>query len=375
MSLFAPKKQGTTLEQASYWVLIALTALLPFILIASRTTPMLSTKVLTASILAFVALFLFSFASSRRQEVAVPRVWLLGFAWLIPVAYALSAVFSKQGGGFFGERLQVDSFGFMLICALVLSLAAFLLHSRERVLGVFVAMLLSALVLTVLELILFFWGSSMVQSGMYLTSVSLIGSLNDLAVFFGLIILFVLLTFILLPVAPAMRVALWLSLVASLFFLVTVNLTILWWVVGAAALIGFVYSVSVPYFSHKARISSHAAVATFTTLVLACAFLFGSDQFTSYMARTMNVGELDIRPSWSATVDIGRAVYHEHALFGSGPGTFSHLWAKYMPAEVNATPFWVTNFEYGIGIIPTSALTTGLFGLLMWAVFLGSFLW
>ena len=63
------------------------------------------------------------------------------------------------------------------------------------------------------------------------------------------------------------------------------------------------------------------------------------------------------------------------ALLGSGPNTFANQWARFKPAEINATPFWNTNFNTGSGLIPTLVITTGLIGIFWWVIFGGLFLY
>jgi tetratricopeptide (TPR) repeat protein len=46
-----------------------------------------------------------------------------------------------------------------------------------------------------------------------------------------------------------------------------------------------------------------------------------------------------------------------------------------MPSSINVTAFWLTPFPYGIGLVPTSVITTGLLGALAWFTFFVVFLW
>jgi tetratricopeptide (TPR) repeat protein len=64
-----------------------------------------------------------------------------------------------------------------------------------------------------------------------------------------------------------------------------------------------------------------------------------------------------------------------HPIFGIGPNRFSDAWVMAKPANVNTTPFWNTQFNYSIGLIPTFLITTGLIGFLLWIGFFAYFLW
>lgn len=376
--MFQTHEKVSLVDKVSYGALLVCAGLLPIALMVGQyAPPIVFSKLCAAGVLVFLVTMCFVLARIRDQVLTVPRNLILAAVWLVPIAYLTSSLFATGGLMLFGERLHVDSAGFVLVGALALSLAALTLRSETRTLGLFVTMLGSALVLTLLEIVLFLWGRALVDNGLVLQSFSLIGSLNDLAVFFGLIIVFALLSLILLPATLLTRTALWLSLTASAFFLGVVNLTVLWWIVGAFALACFVYSVSVPYVTASRATTPDvgATAGSLAILALAALFLFGSDAFTGYLAQTFNVGELDVRPSWGATMDMGKEVYRDHALLGNGPGTFMKLWAHYMPAEINSTLFWQTDFDFGIGLIPTAALTSGILGALAWVLFLGAFLW
>lgn len=83
----------------------------------------------------------------------------------------------------------------------------------------------------------------------------------------------------------------------------------------------------------------------------------------------------EVSPSLSGTLAIGRAVFSEgprSVFFGSGPGTFGLLWAKYKDASINQTAFWGVRFTQGQSWIATLAPTTGVFGAGAFLVFLAA---
>ncbi len=75
------------------------------------------------------------------------------------------------------------------------------------------------------------------------------------------------------------------------------------------------------------------------------------------------------------TYDIARETLRNHPLFGSGPNTFVTQWLSYRPDSITQTDFWNTDFAYGIGLLPTFVVTTGLVGLLSWLLFFGMYLY
>jgi len=375
--MFSPsQKNNTYLDASAYWALLALAALLPISAFVTVAVAPAMTKILVGGALVLIAAFLFGVSVLRHQMLTIPKLVLLPVAWLVPFVYLVSMLFTADGTlSVYGERLSMDSVFFMTISALALTVTALALNTQKRALGMYLAMLGSAVLLTLLQLILFFARDSVAATGAIFPSISLLGSLNDLAVFFGLIIVFTLLSLVLLPVSNVVRGVLWATLAASLFFLAVVNLTILWWIIGIFALGSFVYSAFASRTEGAKRFGKGFSFASLAIVLIAAFFIFGSDAATGSIAQKVNVGELDVRPSWQTTVGIGKQALEGQMFFGAGPGSFVYLWAEHMPAEIALTAFWQTDFAYGIGLVPTSIISAGLLGALAWIVFFGLFLW
>ena len=374
-------KGSTIIQSLPYWTLLALAALLPISALTVSNVPSLMTKVMVGGVLVLLAVFFFAISQMKNQELQVPKSLILVSAWFVPVAYLLSTLFAAGGNStFFGERLSMDSAVFMIIAALTVTVTALVLNTPKKALAMYLAMLVAAVLLTAGETIIFF-ARGLVQS-FNLQSVSLVGSLNDLGIYYGLIAIFVLLSLILLPVNKLMKYALYAVLAASAVFLMIVNLTPLWWIVGAFALAFFVYTAT-DLFAEKSNDYSKLSFASLAVLAIAVLFIFvpatnsnGETTFTGFLATKANVGEFDVRPSWETTVSIGSQAWGEHGTFlGSGPGSFYHNWSQFLPDTINVTAFWLTDFFYGIGLVPTSIITTGLLGALAWLLFFGIFLW
>lgn len=372
-------QSGETLfDTISFWSLFALALLLPFFVVPSATAPLLYTKIALTGLFSSLALICYIIARLKQQTVRVPRVLLLASMWLIPLAYLLSTLFqSNPSVTLFGERLSTDTFVFIAFAAIVMSLAAIVANTRSRILTLYLGILGSATIVAVLQLILFFAPSFFAVVGLSVPTLSLLGSLNDLAIFFGLVTVLLLTTLNALNTVVPAKVALWVALMFSLVFLSIINLTFLWYIVGAFALSMFVHSLyaSLRNDAHEKNMASSLSFAALLVLVTCAVFLAGGDSLRNSVAAAVNVGELDVRPSWKTTIQISGDVLGDNLLFGTGPGTFTEVWSQYRPMEVNQTVFFNADFSNAIGYVPTSIISTGLIGMLAWFVFLGLFVY
>ncbi len=356
-----------------YWILLITTVTLPVFVLFNSSVSTLMVKNFIGGVLVFVILASFAISHIVSQKITIPKSYILFSVWLLPIAYVLSSLFAKGKTYFFGNTLSMDSVGFMLVVAIAVTITAIILNTAKRALGIYLAMLVSAFLLTIFEIVLFFMQDSVQIFG--LKSVSLLGSLNDLAMFFGLIAIFVLLSLVMLPVTMIVRFVLWLVLIVALFFLTVVNLNVLWWMLGGFSVAIFVYSITSSAFTKSSSTKRKISWASLFVFLVSALFLFGSASITDAVSKMANVGEFDVRPSWSTTVSVGSQSFSNgNMVFGSGPGTFYHEWAQYMPESINATSFWLADFFYGIGLIPTSVITTGMLGAIAWIMFFITFL-
>lgn len=88
------------------------------------------------------------------------------------------------------------------------------------------------------------------------------------------------------------------------------------------------------------------------------------------LSSKLGISNIEARPSWSATYDIARDTIKSNPILGVAPGRFSNQWLLLKPVGVNQTLFWNTDFDFGIGTIPSFVVTTGILGMFAWLVFL-----
>ncbi len=79
----------------------------------------------------------------------------------------------------------------------------------------------------------------------------------------------------------------------------------------------------------------------------------------------------EINPSYRASFDILAQAWREKPIFGSGLETYPYIYAKFKSAALNQTNYWGVNFNDATADFVTWATTTGIFGAVMWLIFVG----
>lgn len=385
-------KRRFSFDLASAWAVALTLGLAAILFIPSASVPLIYAKVSLLALGALVALACFILARLTRGSIIVPPLALVGAFWLVPLAYVLSALFSGAGfsSAFFGTELEVDTAGFMVLVAGLATIAALALRRSSQYLT-FLRVAFAAFGLTLLAQIVFVILGKMMPASVS-SATSLIASFGDLGWLTGLGVILVLLTMRFWTVGRRMRIALYVAGVVGLLVLALVNSALAWVMVALVALGLFIEAimrrrpvaaddmdldgadlVTEEEPSHAS--GPHSMAEPLVVLAVALFFIIGGSTVGAGFQSALGANVLDVRPSWQSTFSVGRSVYAHSAIFGSGPGTFMQDWVQYRDASLNGTVFWSVDFPSGIGLIPTSVVTTGILGALAWIAFLVLLLW
>ena len=367
--------------------------LAPFFFIPSASFPFQFGKVLLIAVAVLLAFVCFILARLKEGVIQLPEKIFMASAVFLVLANFLAAIFSGNvTWSMFGQGFEVATLVSIFVMVMLLIVTAALFQSRDKIFLSYAAFLVASLIIFVFQLIRLFFPAWLTFNGIFSGNIaSLIGRFNDLGIIFGAVALLSLVTTELLALSKFFRICLFVVLAIALTMLVVVNFSVVWWAIASFALILFVYLwairqttvnqnsqpaenlTSVPVNKRKV---SYAAL-----LVLVIALIFIVDNFTqskllgSKIANTLNITQFEVRPSWQATFDVSLKSLAANPVFGVGQNSFSYEWLKYKPLSINDTIFWNTDFNFGIGLIPSMTVTTGALGLLSWLVFLGLFLY
>lgn len=389
------------LDTYSYWVLLGMLFLLPVIFIPSIAIPFQLTKTIVVFAGVLIALLIALVSRLKEGKLSIPLHSILYGVWLLPLTYFLSALFSSAPSlSFFGTGLEVDTFIFVLLMAVFVTLLTIIVRSKVQVLTSYLVLFGSFILLWVFQGIRVVCQATGEQcltfDTLTLSTSNVFGKWNDLSIFFGLATIMSLVVLASLKLSSKYKRFLYGMLLVSLFFLAVVNFTITWVVVGVFALGFLVHSAAIGKFKWKKaapqevefhegehysqesdedKRKSNFSYAALIVVIVAAIFIVGGDSVGNYLSTRLDISQIEARPSWQSTIDIGRSAYAENAVFGSGPNTFIKQWIANRPVELNTSIFWNADFISGIGIIPTAFVSTGIVGGLAWLLLFGLFLY
>ncbi len=388
-NIFSPRIQkvnndtiSSFLRSTAQGILIVLFGFLPIFFVPGIYTSLGFTKVYFTALGVFAALVLLSLSILRSGSARVVVPPALAFFWLFSLTALASALLSGDSqDALYGNVLEVHTAGFLVLMALVMTVAMSFSSAKSGVTRLFTALGVGAILLQVFHILRLFIGPEFLSFGIFTSpTVSLIGSFNDLAIFSGLVILVSLMVMQQMSARFVGKAFSLLLIVSSLILLAVVNFYTVWLIVGFLALLMCLYLISKDTWLKTTETDS-LPVSRFTlsmvglVCIVSAGFIVSGDFLGNSVSRLTDISYLEIRPSASATLDITKAALGENALLGVGPNRFEDAWREYKNPVINQTVFWNTNFSAGNGYIPTLFVTTGLAGGAFLLLFLGAFLY
>lgn len=386
MSMFMRDEAGAEDSVAQKLLLVARSivvlvfGLLPLFFVPSNFVLVGYTKFFVASLAIFLALILFVFSLLRQGVVRTRFEMSIFVLWGVFAVSVLSALFSGDFfDSFWGTEVGVHSAIFTGILALVVTVWSQLCTDKTTVIRLYLLLAFSAVVLAVFHISRIFFGAGFLSFGGIFGSglvASPFGDWNSLAIFFGLIVVLSLIALEQLPLRAAGR-ALFASLVGlSLIMLVVISFTAVFVVLALVSLVTLLYALTKGKFKMsevtipQSPAPAVSVFASLATLLISLFLVIGGSFIGGAVSKMTGVSYIEVRPSIQATAGIAKRVYSDHALLGIGPNRFIDAWKLYHDPAINATIFWNTSFQAGYGFIPTTFVTTGVLGGLLWSVFL-----
>ena len=375
-------------DRWSFFVLFATLFLLPLFFLPSTVYPFQFGKILLVTVGTIVALVLWIAARLKEGKLTLPMTPVFFALGLVLVEFFVSSLLSSSPKlSLIGQGFEVGTFGSLLVMSILFFLTSILFSSKKRAIYGYLAFFLAFTLIALFHLSRFIFGPAFLSMGIFTdTTANLIGKWNDLGLFFSIAALLSFITLDLLSVKILWRAILWIFLIVSLGLLSIIGFSAIWIVGGSFALVFSLYLISIGYKrmavsldteAHTSAIESprrRIPLASLFVLVVSLGFIFWGQTIGGYLSTKLQIFQIETRPSWSSTLDIEKVSLKEAPLFGVGPNRFLNVWLLNKPTAVNQTIFWNTDFNYGIGLLPTFAVTTGILGLVFWLLFIVLFL-
>ena len=387
------KSRRLLLEIAPSFILLALIFFLPLLFIPSAVIHAIFAKSMVIGIGVLLTFGLWILLRLKEGKFTISTNKLFLVCGIVLLTQALSALFSPVPRvSFLGLGFEIGTVSLLALMFLLMFLVTEFFRSHEKIFYAYIAFLAAFFILTLFHIIRFFGGADVLSFGFFTaTTVNTVGSWNDLGIFFGLGLILALTTLELLELPGKFRIMLLVALFVSVFFLALVNFQAVWYVVGIFSLIFFVYFLSynvvVPKKSSGALLADDTAVnirtghrkipiISLVLVIVSFFFIIGSSQLSSMISGWFGISVIEARPNWTATWDIAKSTLKEDPMFGIGPNRFASKWVMYKSTSINADPvFWNTDFNFGIGFIPSSLVTSGLLGFGAWVLFFATFVY
>lgn len=369
------------LDKSVFFIILSLGFLVPTFFIPQAMLEV-SKSVLVSTLVA-IAFFLWLIARMKDGKFVFPKSILLLSGLLLPIAFLASGIFSEVPRvSLLGLGYETGTFAGILILFLLMFLASVFFQQQTRIFYLYSALLISFITAFFFQVGVITLASFSLLPAKFISAIpaNLIGKWTDLAAFFGLILILSLIAIELIALRKALKIVLSIVIALSLIALALINFSLLWIIIGFLSLVVSVYALSFsPENGKEAKtpLTRKFPVTSFGVLLLSLLFVLGSGIVNDLRGRfiPINIPTETIRPSWQGTFEVGKSVLLKDPIFGIGPNRFSNAWLSYKPNGVNQSTLWNVDFDAGVGLVPTFAVTTGAVGIIAWLLFLGLLLY
>ena len=361
---------------ATYVFFIAL-GISPLFFVPLAAAPLAHTKTIFVFIALLLAITLYALSVLRSGTMRVQITTPVFAFWVVLIATSISALFSADlTDSFIGATIPAQTVVFVSLLALIMTGCHLFLRSKQVVMQLYLLLYAVAIVLGIYHIFRIIFGPNFLSFGLSVSEVfTPIGNWNDLAVFYGLIVILSLVVLEQLPLPKIARYGFAGTAVLAVILLTVVQFTLVWILIGFVALISLMFSLTRHRFNPDYKsLSILSPLLSGVIALLALVFLLGGTTFGNVISQATGVEYLEVRPTTVATIDIAQGVYSQNALLGIGPNKFVDAWRLHRDNSLNNTVFWNTDFTAGSSYIATVFTTTGAVGVIAWLAFFFSFL-
>ena len=360
------------LDRISFWSLFVVIVLLPIFFLPFTQIPIETSKGLLFVMGLAISIIFWIAARFSDGKINLPKSWLLLSAFGVLLVFLISALFSSAlQVSLFGIMLDVGTFYFMLGAFLLMLLSSIVLKDIKNAKTVFWGIIISSAVLFLFQSLRLFMPDLLSLGILGGKTDNILGSWNALGLFTGFSTIMSLFIVEFFSVPKRIKWLLGVLIAFSVVLSAVVNFPLIWEILGIFALIIFIYKISFSFGRKQEEGSEkkHFPAFSFAVVMVSLLFFMSGQFIGELLPNSLNLSNIEIRPSFGATMSVTGKALMKDPILGVGPNKFGEVWAMYKPQVINATQFWDTSFNSGSGLLPTFASTTGSLGILAWLTF------
>lgn len=365
-------------------ILSVLVFLLPvfFVPVSGVSLYVAKMTLLATGLVAIFAVFLSSVLSVGTIEMPKAR-FLIPLVALALVALVSSLISGSINSSIVGLVFDLGTSGSILMLVFSVFLTIFAVKSLNVVSRAFMSFVYASVVLAVWTLLSVLVAIFSASSPAWFAKIPtfLSGGAIDMAIVFGAAVIFALCMINMTEVSKRFKIVLSLLMAFALIFIGATNFTPVIVILGLISLIFLVYILSWSVgqtngveggwqSSESEGQNKKISLSSLGVLVVSVVLLLGGSNVGEFLAKTLRIQTLEVRPNLQITMDLSVAAWQKNFALGVGPNRFAEFWSERKPLSINQTQFWNTDFYFGSGFVPTLAITTGLLGLFSVLAFL-----
>lgn len=346
--------------KAAQWCLLILAALLPVWFLPTTVSPVVFNKVFFVTFLTIVSVLCYLAHAILRGRVALP----LHYSWTAFIAallvWVVSALLTSQViMSLVGVGDEVTATSTLLVLGILAFMIGILFGTPKEYTRLMIA-LGAGFALLLISLLFFALGGGRLLGDIFASrSFNTIGLWRNVALVLGF---YVLLAYpFLLRATGRAKTILAVLFVAGLLGMLVVNVPIAWGIVAFFAIMFLSYAI-------WQRVVSGTLLGISMLLLLISLFGFFSQDIM--LNTTPIAAPLEVNVSHQATFGLLKSALPEKLLLGHGPASFTYLWDRFKPLEVNQLLFWNTRFALGSSLLFTIPAEVGILGALTFFAFL-----
>jgi len=320
-------------------------------------------------------------------EIVLPKSWLLLSGLGVALVFLLSSLFSVNPQvSLFGTMFDLGSFWYIFSAFILMLASAVIFRTPAQAKIVLFGIILSSAIVLVFQSAHLFMPNFLSLGVLNGQAGNIIGSWNALGLFAGFSSLMFLLMIEFFPISKLWKIIFEVLILLSVLLAVVVNFPLVWLLLGISALIIFVYKTSITLEKNDLEEKKkNFPIISFVVVLISLLFflnpLISSEKHLRdhLVPKRLQVSNIEISPLFRTTLLVTKGVLVKDPIFGLGPNRFGEAWSMHKPIQINTTSldgndFWNVYFNFGSGLLPTLAATTGILGILSLLLFFVLFL-